>query len=122
MKSFDPIPHTGVLNLIFYQTQAQVQILGWPSKPYTINLIQLIIVLILAVVVVFVAERLTKSKVGGMVAGVIITLIGAYFIQAVTSVIPDFVFEGVRIVSTLVGAIIIAVFYTLIRARLSSGK
>ncbi|HEX9038129.1 MAG TPA: hypothetical protein VF808_14185 [Ktedonobacterales bacterium] len=121
MKSFDPIPHSGILDLIFYQTRAQFQVLGWPSKGYAINLIQLIILLILAVVVVWVTERLTKSKVGGLVAGVILTLIGAYIIQSVTTSIPDFVFEGVRVVSSLVGAIIIGVFYTLIRARLSGG-
>lgn len=122
MKSFDPIPHTGILDLIFYKTQAQLQVFGWPAKGYSINLIQLIIVLALAVIVVFVTERLTRGKVGGLLVGVIITLIGAFVIQAVTTSIPDFVFEGVRIVSSLVGAIIIGVFYILIRARFSGGK
>lgn len=122
MKSFDPIPHTGILNQIFYLTDARVQIFGWPAQGYSINLIQFIIVLVLAIVVVFVTEQLTRNKVGGLAAGVIITLIGAYIIQAVTTSLPDFVFEGVRVVSSLIGAIIISVFYTLIRARFSKQK
>ncbi len=122
MKSFDPIPHQGIFNQIFYLTDARLRIFDWPANGYSINLIQFIILLVLAVIVVFVTEQLTKSKVGGLAAGVIITLIGAAIIQAVTTGMPDFLFEGVRIVSSLVGAIIISVFYTLIRARFTKGK
>jgi uncharacterized membrane protein YeaQ/YmgE (transglycosylase-associated protein family) len=122
MKSFDPIPRQGILNQIFYQTNANIRIFNWPAGGYSINLIQFIILLILAIIVVFVTEQLTKSKVGGLAVGVIITLIGAAIIQAVTSGLPDFLFEGVRVVSSLVGAIIISVFYTLIRARFSKSQ
>lgn len=122
MKSFDPIPHSGILNTIFYQTDATFQVFGWPSKGYSINLIQFIILLILAVVVIFVTERLTKNKIGGLATGVIITLIGAWIIQSVTTGLPDFLFEGVRVVSSLIGAIIFGVFYILIRAQFSKSK
>ena len=116
------IPSSGILDTIFHKTDVTVQLFGWPAKGYPINLIQLIIVLLLAAIVVFVAERLTKAKVGGLWVGVIITLIGAFIIQAVTSGIPDIALEGVRIFSSLIGAIIIAVFYTLIRAQFKGGK
>lgn len=122
MNSFDPIPKTGILGQIFYQTDARVQFLGWPAQGYSINLIQFIILLILAVVVIFVTERLTKNKIGGLAIGVIVTLIGAYIIQSVTTGLPDFMFEGVRIVSSLIGAIIVGVFYTLIRAQFAKSK
>jgi uncharacterized membrane protein YeaQ/YmgE (transglycosylase-associated protein family) len=117
MNSYDPIPHSGVFDQIFYLTRATIQIFGFPANGYTIDLIQLLVVIVLAFLVIFVSERLTQKKTGGLVAGVLITFIGAFVIQALTNSIPDFVFEGVRIVSTLVGAIIIGVFYTLIRAR-----
>lgn len=117
MKSFDPIPHTGVLDQIFYQTNAHLQLFGWPAQGYSINLIQFIILLVLAVIVVFVTERLTKSKIGGLAVGVIVTLIGAFIIQSVTTRLPDFAFEGVRVLSSLLGAIIVGVFYVLIRGQ-----
>lgn len=117
MKS-NIIPSSGILDQIFHKTDMTIQVFGWPAKGYSINLIQLIILLLLAVIVVFVTEKLTKSKVGGLFVGVIITLIGAYIIQAATDKIPDLLsIEGVHIVYALIGAIIIAVFYTLIRAQ-----
>jgi uncharacterized membrane protein YeaQ/YmgE (transglycosylase-associated protein family) len=115
------IPTTGILNQIFHQTRMTVQVADWPAGGYSINLIQLLILLALAVIVVYVTEKLTKSKVGGLVAGVIITVIGAYIFQSVTNKVPDISIEGIRIVSSLIGAIIISVFYTLIRAQFSKG-
>lgn len=122
MKSFDPIPHSGVLGQFFYQTTAQLRLFGWPAQGYSINLIQFIVLLALAIVVVFVIERLTKNKIGGLAAGVIVTLIGAFIIQTETRSMPDFLFEGVRVVSSLVGAIIIGVFYVLLRAQFARSK
>lgn len=121
MPSYDPIPHTGVFNQIFYLTSARLHIFGWPAQGYSINLIQLIILLAIAVVVVYVTERLTKSKIGGLAVGVTVTLLGAFLIQSVTTHIPDFQFEGVRVISSLLGAIIIGVFYVLIRAQFAKG-
>lgn len=120
--NFNFIPTTGIFNQIFHQTRASVQILDWPTPAFSINLIQLIILLILAVVVVFVTERLTKNKVGGLGVGVVLTVIGAYLIQYYTKGIPDFGLEGVRIISSLIGALIIGVFYVLIRAQFSKSK
>lgn len=115
------IPNGGILNQIFHQTRMTVQVFDWPAGGYSINLIQLLILLALAVIVVYVTEKLTKNKVGGLVAGVIITLIGAYIFQSVTTRVPDLSIEGIRIVSSLIGAIIISVFYALIRAQFSKG-
>ena len=121
-SSYDPIPHTGILNDIFYLTNLRIQVLGWPAGGYYINLIQLIILVALAVVVNFVIEFLTKKKPGGLVTGVLLTVIGAYIVQAVAKVSFDFVFEGVRILASLVGAIVVGVFYTLIRAQFSGAN
>jgi hypothetical protein len=117
MRSFDPIPHTGIFNQIFYLTNARLLILDWPKGGYTINLIQFIVLLVLAIVVVYVTELLTKNKLGGLAIGVILTLLGAFLMQSLTRSIPDFMFEGVRIISSLLGALIVGVFYVLIRAQ-----
>ncbi len=122
MMSFNTIPKTGVFNQIFHLTNVRVFVLGWPAQGYYINLIQFIILLVIAVVVIYVTERLTKTKVGGLAMGVILTLLGAFLIQSVTTKVPDFLFEGVRVVSSLIGAIIIGVFYVLIRAQFSKGS
>jgi uncharacterized membrane protein YeaQ/YmgE (transglycosylase-associated protein family) len=119
IPSFDPIPHTGVWNLVFYQTDLRIQVLDWPANGYSINLIQLIVLIVLAVVVNFVIERLTKKKPGGLVTGVILTVIGAYIVETFAKIPFDFAFEGVLIVASLIGAIIVGVFYTLIRAQFS---
>jgi uncharacterized membrane protein YeaQ/YmgE (transglycosylase-associated protein family) len=114
------IPNSGILDLIFHQTWIAFKILGWPQgAPITLNLIQLIIFAILALAALAVTERLTGSKPGGMLAGVIITIFGAWLIT-------HFVFlpgnlglsiEGVPIIAALLGAIIVAVFYVLIRKQ-----
>lgn len=122
VPSYNPIPTTGILNTIFYQTNLRVQVLGWPANGYYINLIQLIVLVVLAVVVNFVTERLTSKKPGGLVTGVILTVIGAYLLQTYATLPFDFAFEGVRIVASLLGAIIVGVFYTLIRAQFSGSK
>lgn len=117
MPSFDPIPHTGIFNQIFYLTNAHLVIMDWPQGGYTINLIQFIVLLVLAMVVVYVTELLTKNKVGGLAVGVIVTLLGAFVMQSLTRSIPDFMFEGVRVMSSLLGALIVGVFYVLIRGQ-----
>src|SRR6185437_4259444 len=81
VPSFNPIPTSGILNQIFHQTDLTIQVLDWPVQGYHINLIQLIILIVLAVVVIFVTERLTKQKPGGLLTGVILTIIGAYIVE-----------------------------------------
>lgn len=122
MKPITFFPGNGTFDTIFRQTKLTVEVFGWPKGGYSINLIQLLILLVLALIVIFVAERLTKGKVGGLAIGVILTIIGAYIIQTVTVGIPDMLIENIRIISSLLGAIIIGVFYILIRARFSSSK
>lgn len=122
MKPIKFFPGNGTFDTIFRQTKLTVEVFGWPKGGYSINLIQLLILLVLALIVIFVAERLTKGKVGGLAIGVILTIIGAYIIQTVTVGIPDMLIENIRIISSLLGAIIIGVFYILIRARFSSSK
>ena len=122
VPSFNPIPNTGILNQIFHQTDMTVQVLDWPVNGYHINLIQLIILIILAVVVLFVTEKLTKQKPGGVVTGVILTVIGAYLVQTYAKIPFDFAIEGVSIIASLLGAIIVSVFYTLIRGMFGGSK
>jgi uncharacterized membrane protein YeaQ/YmgE (transglycosylase-associated protein family) len=50
---------------------------------------------------------------------VILTVIGAYLVETYARIPFDFAFEGVLIVSSLIGAIIVGVFYTLIRGQFS---
>lgn len=119
VPSFNPIPQSGILNTIFHQTDMRIQVLDFPANGYYLNLIQLIILIVLAVVVNFVTERLTNKKPGGLVTGVVLTVIGAYIVETFAKIPFDFSFEGVLIVASLIGAIIVGVFYTLIRAQFS---
>ncbi len=115
-------PMNSFFDTIFRQTSLTVKVIGFPKNGYTINLIQLIILLILAVAVNAITERLTSKKVGGLFLATVITIIGVYIIEAFVTLPFDFAIEGIRIIAALIGAIIIAVFYTLIRAQTSSSK
>jgi hypothetical protein len=114
------IPNSGILDLLFHQTWIAFKILGWPSgAPIMINLIQLIILVLIALAALAVTERLTGSKPGGLVAGVIITVIGTWLITQFV-ILPGglgFSIEGIPIIAALLGAIVIAVFYVLIRKQ-----
>lgn len=118
-------PKQGILDTIFNQTWFRVQIVGWPQNGYTITLGQFLIMLVLALIVIGVSNWLLKGKgkISNIVVGVIITLIGAYLIQGLTTSLPTvLLIGGVRIVYVLVGSIIIGVFYELIRGRFSKAK
>lgn len=116
------LPMNSFFNTIFRQTSLTVKVFNIPAGGYTINLIQLIILLILAIAVNAITERLTSRKVGGLFFATVITIIGVYLINAFVTLPFDFEIEGIRIIGALIGAIIIAVFYTLIRAQTSSSK
>jgi uncharacterized membrane protein YeaQ/YmgE (transglycosylase-associated protein family) len=116
------IPNSGVLDQIFHQTWLAVSILGFPAGGYKITLIGLIIVLIIAIAANGITERLTSKKVGGLFAAVIVTLIGSWLFSAYVKLPFDFAVEGVRIVAALLGAVVIAVFYTLLRGQVSGKK
>lgn len=121
VASFNIIPNSGILNTIFHQTDITIQVLDWPGKGYHLNLIQLLILLALAVVVNSVTKYLTKSESGGLVTGVVLTIIGAYLLETYAHIPFDFSLEGVLVIASLLGAIIVGVFYTLIRARFKGG-
>jgi uncharacterized membrane protein YeaQ/YmgE (transglycosylase-associated protein family) len=116
-----PIPKGSFFDLVFHQTYFSVQILGLLNPPLTLNLIGLIIIVLIAFAANAVTERLTSKKAGGLFTAVLITLIGSYIFAAFVKFPFDFALEGVRIIAALLGAIIIAVFYTLIRGQ-TSGK
>jgi uncharacterized membrane protein YeaQ/YmgE (transglycosylase-associated protein family) len=121
VPSFHIIPSSGIMNTIFHRTDLSIQIVGWPTPAYHINLIQLIILIVLAVVVNFVTEFLTKNK-SGLVTGVILTVIGAAIFESFAHLPFDFAIENVLVLASLIGAIIVGVFYTLIRARFGGSK
>jgi hypothetical protein len=107
------IPSSGFLDLLFHKTRMTLEVFGWPNPPFGINLIQLIIILFLAFAINGATERLTGRKVS-LTTAVIITVIGSYLFATYVRLPFDFSLEGVRIVAAILGALIIAVFYTLI--------
>ena len=112
-----PITPGSFFDLLFHQTGITIQIFGALKPPFSINLIQLIIFIFLAIAVNGVTERLTSKKVGGLFTAVVVTIIGAAIFSAYVLLPFEFILEGVRIFAALFGAIIIAVFYSLIRGQ-----
>jgi uncharacterized membrane protein YeaQ/YmgE (transglycosylase-associated protein family) len=113
------IPTSGPLDQIFHQTWLQFSILGFPHGGYRLNLIQLIIILIIALAANAITERLAGRKAGGLLLATLITVLGAALVEAYVTLPFDFALEGVRIIAALLGAVVIAVFYTLIRGQVS---
>ena len=122
IQSINFIPNSGILDQIFHQSWLQISVLGFPAGGYKITLIGLIIILIIALAANAITERLTSKKVGGLFAAVIVTLIGAWLFSAYVLLPFDFILEGVRVVAALLGAVVIAVFWTLIRGQAGGGK
>ncbi|MGH2517059.1 MAG: hypothetical protein ACRDHP_15525 [Ktedonobacterales bacterium] len=122
VQNINFIPNSGILDQIFHQTVLTLKILGFPAKGYTITLIGLIIILVIALAANAITERLTSRKVGGLFAAVIITLIGSAIFQAYVLLPFDFSLEGIRIIAALLGAVVIAVFVTLLRGSVSGKK
>ncbi len=114
------IPTTGILDQLFHKTAISLQVLGYPNPPYSITLIGIIIVLLVALAANSITERLTSRKVS-LFAAVVITILGSFIFSAYVILPFEIVIEGVRLVAALVGAIVIAVFYTLLTGK-SSGK
>jgi uncharacterized membrane protein YeaQ/YmgE (transglycosylase-associated protein family) len=114
------IPTSGFLDQLFHQTWLQFAILGLPAGGYRLNLIQLIILVIIALGANAITERLVGRKAGGLLLATLITVLGAALVEAYVTLPFDFAIEGVRIIAALLGAVVIAVFYTLIRGQLSS--
>ena len=105
-------------DLLFHKTFLSFQIMGQPVPPFSINLIQFFIVLFLAFSVNGATERMTGRKVSLMMA-IIVTLFGSWLFVSFVRLPYDFSVEGVPIVATLLGALIVAVFYTLTLGKAS---
>ena len=122
IKNYTFLPITGFLDTLFHQTWIAISVLGNPKPAYVITLIGLIITAILALTANFVTEFLTSRKVGSLFAATIITILGSILFQTFVLLPFDFALEGVRIIAALLGAIVVAVFYVLIRGKLQGGK
>jgi uncharacterized membrane-anchored protein YitT (DUF2179 family) len=114
-----PFIHEGVLKTIFIDTWLRISLLGQPEGGFLLTLIDLIILAILAFAVNGITEWLTTKKVGNLFAGIVVTIIGALLMVAFVKLPFDFKIEDLPIVAALIGSIIVGVFYTLIRARMS---
>lgn len=122
VPTIDFIPHSGFWDSLFHQTWVSISIFGNPAGGYKITLIGLIIIALLALLANAITERLTSHKPGGLAFGVLITILGSLLAAAFIRLPFDFIIEGVHILAALIGAVLIAVFYTLIRSNMSSGK
>ena len=121
------VPSSGIWDQIFHQSFITVNILGLLNgqKGISINLIGLIIVAVVGIAAVGITERLTGGRMGGsLLLPIILTILGAYvFIALLGNVLTfDVVLEGIHLVAALLGAIVFAVFYVLIRGRGRSTK
>ena len=119
IKPINFIPNDGFLDTVFHQSWLAISILGQPQPAYKVTLIGLIIFAIIASAVNFVTERLTEKKVGSLTAAIVVTVIGSLLFQTYVR-LPnniDFQVEGVYIISALLGAIIVGVFYVLIKGK-----
>ncbi|MGE5333614.1 MAG: hypothetical protein ACM3N4_02855 [Nitrososphaerota archaeon] len=121
-SSLDFIPTSGFWDSLFHETWVSLSIFGTPSGGYKITLIGLVIIVLIALLAAAITERLTTKKPGGLGVAVLITILGSLLAAAILRLPWDFILEGVHIVAALVGAVLIAVFYTLIRSSTASGK
>lgn len=119
IPTYNFIPSSGILNDIFHKTWLAVSIVGIPQDGYRVTLIGLIIILVIAIAAMAITERLTSKKLGGLFAGVLVTLLGSWLFSVYVNLPFDFALEGVRIIAALLGAVVIAVFYTLIKGQVS---
>jgi len=118
----DIIPTSGIFDLIFHQTWIAISILGFPANGYKLTLIALIILVILALAAAAVIERLTGAKPGQLLLTFLITLLGAYLFQVYVALPFDIIIEGVALVASFLGAVVIGTFYVLIRNSVRGGK
>ena len=128
------IPQSGILDTIFHKSWLAINIFGAPSNctpvnnvgcgGYAITLSGLIIIIIIALAAAAITERLAGAKPGGLLAAVLITLLGAYLFAAYVKLPPSLTFtlETVSLIPAFLGAIVVAVFYVLIRKQFKGGK
>src|SRR4029077_7476334 len=113
--------HDGILKTIFIDTWLRISLFGQPAGGFLLTLIDLIILAILAFAVNAITEWLTTKKLGNLVAGIVVTIIRALLRVAFVKLPAplDFKIEDIPLAAALIGSIIVGVFYTLIRARMS---
>jgi hypothetical protein len=122
IATWNPIPTSGILDLIFHQTYIIIAILGWPQGGYKLTLIGLIILVVLALAAAAVIERLTGSKPGGLLLTFLITLLGAYLFEVFVNLPVDLSIEGVRLLAAFIGAVVVGTFYVLLRNAVGGGN
>ena len=117
------LPDSGPLDTIFHKTWLAINVLGVPGgNGYKLTLIGLIIVLIISSAAAAVTQGLTGAKPGGTLATVLITLFGAWLFSAYVLLPFDVNMEGVHLIAALLGAIVVSVFFVLIRNQLRGSK
>jgi hypothetical protein len=116
--------HEGILKTIFIDTWVSLSLFGQPAGGFKLTLIDLIIIGLLAFAVTAMTEWLTGQKLGNLFAGMIVTIIGALLVVMFVHLPKplDFAIEDVAVVAALIGALVVGVFYSLMRARTSGGK
>lgn len=122
--TIDFLHQPGILNTIFIQSWLDIKLFGFPNSPdygLRLTLIDIIILVAIAYLVSYLSEKLTGKKLGGTFKATIITLLGTFIVLTFVNLPFDFAIEDVRIIAALLGAIIFAVFYTLIRAQFQKG-
>ena len=117
-----PFLASGILDTIFHKTWLSISIFGVPADGYKITLIGLIIITIIAIAAAAITERLAGAKPGGLLAAILITLLGAWLFSVYVKLPYEIVLEGVRLIAAFLGAIVVAVFYVLIRKQVKGGK
>ena len=115
--SFTVLPTTGPFDLIFHRTWIALSVLGEPNGGYALTFGGLLIVAVLACVVNVFIERLTHRSTGGLVRAVAFTLVGAFLVSAYVALPFEVEVEGVRIITTLVGALVVGIFYNLLKGQ-----
>ncbi|HEX3272784.1 MAG TPA: hypothetical protein VHR15_19220 [Ktedonobacterales bacterium] len=115
--------HEGILKTIFIDTAITFTILGQPAGGFHLTLLDLVIIGLLAFAVTAITEWLTGQKLGKLFTGMVVTIIGSILVLMFVHLPAplDFAIEDVAVVAALLGAIIVGVFYVLLRARTSKG-
>lgn len=122
IPNFNFLPQNSAVTNFFHSTYLQVAIGGFPASGYRVTLIGLILLLMLALLANAITEKLTSRKLKGIGEASIVTVLGSYLCSAYVLLPFDFSIEGVRIIAALLGAIVIAVFLTLMRAQMAPAK
>src|SRR5262249_49774698 len=92
---------------------------GQPPGGFVLTFGDLAILMVIAIAVNATTVWLTSRKIGSLSRGIIVTIIGALLTVAFIRLPFDFRLQDIPVFTALIGSIIVGVFYTLIRARLS---